>query len=158
MRLFKYFISLHNDWLSMIPLIQIHGGETKCMVGNQTHSWWGAHMMVAWPASRPALVGGQVGWGPEGRATIMWAHHRVWVHLVSPPCIWIKDIRYQVSTIRYQKWFLWNDLLAGKQYPSMFFCYTYNIKSTFPPNTWYHPTSMLIAVIFCGAIWDDNLL
>ena len=39
-----------------------------------THTWWGAHIhgveptyMVAWPASRPALVGGQVG-GPGGRA------------------------------------------------------------------------------------------
>ena len=45
------------------------------MVGNP-NAWWGtepihggeATYMVAWPASRPALVGGQVGWGPGGRA------------------------------------------------------------------------------------------
>ena len=40
---------------------------------SQIHEWAAIHggqptYMVAWPASRPALVGGQVGWGPGGRA------------------------------------------------------------------------------------------
>ena len=95
-----------------------------------THTWWEARIhgveptfMVAWPASQPALVGGQVG-GPGGRAgpardprlpgrqatmyvgstPCMWAPHHVWVPTM-----------YQVS--RYPgpppwiPWYPWNRLV-----------------------------------------------
>ena len=58
--------------------------------------------MVAWPASRPALVGGQVR-GPGGRAGgLPTMYGFPTMYLASPPCILIKGIRYQESGIRYK--------------------------------------------------------
>ena len=75
--------------------------------------------MVAWPASRPALVGGQVGWGPGGRAgpaqgrphqswPAGWRGHHVcglptMYGFGSPPCIWVPHHVFEskVSGIKY---------------------------------------------------------
>ena len=72
------------------------------MVGNP-NAWWGtepihggeATYMVAWPASRPALVGARLDGGKAGL--------RGW-----PGGIWVPHHVYasKVSGIRYQNWFL----------------------------------------------------
>ena len=64
---------------------QIHGGEA-IHGGQPTY-------MVAWPAGRPALVGGQVGWGPGGRAgpapKAGLLAGQATMYVGCPPCIWL---------------------------------------------------------------------
>ena len=80
----------------LIPLIKIHGGEAKYMVGKpymvgSPHTWWpGQPAGQLWWGSR--LYGGQG--GARGRPTMCGFPT---MHLASPPCILSKGIRYHVS-------------------------------------------------------------
>ena len=98
-RCFHFFTQrlVDYDTCYLIPLIQIHGGEPKYMVGNRTHTWWGGHIHgnlaphQSWPAG--------------------WPGHHV-LHVASPPCMdsvphhafgfptMYLNQRYQVSSIR----------------------------------------------------------
>ena len=95
-------LNLIPDFCYLIPLIKIHGGEAKYMVGKpdmvgSPHTWW---------PGQPARLASHQSW-PAG-----WPGHHVCglptmygfptMYLASPPCILIKGIRHQESGIRYK--------------------------------------------------------